>query len=209
MARRARRSRVARLARQALLGSVVLAVLAGCARQADTAARVVAEAEQTLLALRQDAQDVLPAEYAAAEQALGQLRTQLEQREFAAVVAALPAITTQLASLQDRAAARRIELAAAFERARSEWGLLSIEVPASLDALQRQLDQLAAAGKPPAGLPRETLTRAREMLAQARAQWTEALGSFSQGRLPQAAEQARASRETAAQLEAQLAPQAG
>ncbi|MEZ5457900.1 MAG: hypothetical protein R3E65_00820 [Steroidobacteraceae bacterium] len=194
--------------RQALLGSLLLALFAGCASQADTAARVVAETEQTLQALRQDAADVVPEEYAAAEQALGRLRTRLEQRDFAAVVAAFPAVTTQLASLQDLAAARRVELAAAFERARGEWGLLSIEVPASLDALQRQLDQRAAAGKPPAGLPRETLTRARETLAQARAQWSEALASFSQGRLPQAADQARASRETAAKLAAELAPQA-
>jgi hypothetical protein len=190
-----------------LLGIAMLASLAGCASQQDVAARVVAEAEQTLQALQQEAQRAVPEQYAAAEQALAKLRTQFEQRDFASVIAALPAITTQLASLQELATVRRAELEAALERARADWGALSIEVPTSLDALQRRIDELAAAGKLPPGVDRQTLTRARATLEQLRAKWADALASFAQGRLPQAVEEARGSRDAIDQLRAELGQQ--
>ena len=113
-------------------------------------------------------------------------------------------MTTQLAALQELANTRRAELAAAVERARAEWAGLSLEVPASLDALQRRIDELAAAGKLPAGIDRNTLAEARKTLEALRAKWAEALASFAQGRLPEAADQARESRDRAAELAAQL-----
>ena len=117
---------------------------------------------------------------------------------------ALPALTTQLAALQDAATARRAEIEAAIERARADWGGLSIEVPTSLDALQLRIDALAAAGKLPPGLDRESLAAARTRLEELRATWAEALAAFAQGRLPEAAEQARESQQGAAELAAQL-----
>jgi uncharacterized phage infection (PIP) family protein YhgE len=178
--------------------------LGGCASQHDAASRVVAEAEQTLQSFKDDAQRLAPEQYAAAEQAIAKLKTQLEQRDFAGVITALPAMTTQLASLQELANTRRAELEAAIERARAEWSGLSLEVPASLDALQRRIDELAAAGKLPAGIDRNTLAQARQTLEDLRAKWAEALASFAQGRLPEAADQARESRDRAAELAAQL-----
>lgn len=196
-----------RIASTLLLGLVLLGSLGGvvgCASQQDAAARVIAEAEQTLQALQEDAQRVVPEQYAAAEQAIAQLRTQLEQRDFVSVLAGLPAITSQLAALQDAATARRAEIEAAIERARADWGGLSLEVPTSLDALQRRIDELAAAGKLPPALDREALAAARIRLEELRATWAEALAAFAQGRLPEAADQARESQQGAAELAAQL-----
>jgi hypothetical protein len=193
-----------RIASTLLLGLVLLGGVVGCASQQDTAARVIAEAEQTLQALQQDAQRVVPEQYAAAEQAIAQLRTRMEQRDFASIVAALPAITNQLVALQELAAVKRAELAAAMEKARADWGGLSIEVPASLDELQRRIDELAAAGKLPPGIDRAALVAARARLEQLRATWAEALAAFAQGRLPEAADQARESQQGAAELAAQL-----
>lgn len=187
-----------------LLACFALLLLGGCASQQDAASRVVAEAERTLQAFKDDAQRLAPEQYAAAEQAIARLRTQLEQRDFASVITALPAVTAQLAALQELANARRAELEAAVERARADWGGLSLEVPASLDALQRRIDELAAAGKLPAGIDRNTLAQARQTLEALRAKWAEALASFAQGRLPEAADQARESRDRAAELAAQL-----
>lgn len=188
----------------ALLLACVALLLGGCASQQDAASRVVAEAEQTLQAFKDDAQRLAPEQYAAAEQAIARLKTQLEQRDFASVITALPAVTTQLAALQELANARRAELEAAIERARADWAGLSLEVPASLDALQRRIDELAAAGKLPAGIDRNTLAEARKTLEALRAKWAEALASFAQGRLPEAADQARESQQGAAELAAQL-----
>lgn len=188
----------------ALLLACLALLLGGCASQQDAASRVVAEAEQTLQAFKDDAQALAPEQYAAAEQAIARLKTQLEQRDFASVITALPAVTTQLAALQELANARRAELEAAIERARADWAGLSLEVPASLDALQRRIDELAAAGKLPAGIDRNTLAEARKTLEALRAKWAEALASFAQGRLPEAADQARESQQGAAELAAQL-----
>lgn len=201
-------SPVRRVIALALLACALATGVTGCASQQDAAARVVAEAEQTLLAFKDDAQRLAPEQYAAAEQALAKLRTQLAQRDFQGVITSLPAVTTQLGALHDLATTRRAELEAAIERARADWGPLSLEVPNSLDALQRRIDELAAAGKLPSGLDRDALARARTALQELRAKWAVALEAFAQGRLPQAVEEARASRDALDQLRADLGQQA-
>ena len=180
------------------------ALLTGCASQQDAAARVVADAEQTLQSLKQDAQQLAPEQYAAAEQAIASLRAQLEKRDFAGVVTALPAITSQLTALQELATQRGAEVGAALERARAQWSTLSNDLPRQLDALQRRVDELARAAQLPAGIDRALLERARKTLDELRAAWAEALAAASQGRVPEAAERARESRERALQLEREL-----
>lgn len=193
--------------RAALAASCALALLAGCAGQQDAASRVIADAEATLQSFREEAQRLAPEQYAAAEQTIARLRERFAERDYAGVLAALPGVTTQLANLQEFTAARSAELEAAIERARAEWGGLSVELPATLNALQARIDELAQLRQLPAGIDRQLIERARTQLESIKAAWAQALEAFAQGRLPEAADQARESRERAEQLKAELGMQ--
>ncbi len=189
----------------ALSGWLVLT--GGCAGQQDAAARVIADAETTLQAVREEAQRLAPEEYAAVERSIGRLRERLAQRDYAAVLDALPAVTAELAGLEELATRRRAELEAALERARAEWGGLSVELPTALNALQARVDELMRLRQLPAGIDRQLIERARAELESIKSAWAEALAAFAQGRLPEAADQARESRERARRLEAELGMQ--
>jgi hypothetical protein len=186
-------------------GSLVL--LGACAGQQDAASRVIADAEATLQSFRGEAQRLAPEQYAAAEQSITRLRERFAERDYAAILAALPAVTTELANLQELAATRRTELEAALERARAQWGGLSVELPATLDALQTRIDELTRLRQLPAGIDRRLVERARAQLESIKAAWADALAAFAQGRLPEAADGARESRERAEQLKVELGMQ--
>ncbi len=180
------------------------AVAGGCANQQDTAARVVAESQATLDALREDAKRVAPEQYAAAEKAIAELRRRLEQRDYAGVLSAFPGLTAQLTELKATTLARHSELQAALERARAQWSSLSNDLPQRLDALQRRVDELGRSAQLPAGIDRALLERARKTLAELRQRWAEALAAASQGRIPEAADSAQQGREQAEQLAREL-----
>lgn len=184
--------------------SCALALLAGCAGQQDAASRVIADAEATLQAVSEEAQRLAPQQYAAAEQTLVRLRERLAERDFAGVLASLPAVTTELASLEQLVATRRTEFERALERARADWGGLAAELPVTLNALQARIDELARLRQLPEGIDRQVIARARAQLDSLKAAWAEALAAFSQGRLPEAADRARESREQAERLKAEL-----
>lgn len=181
-----------------------LGAAAGCASQQDTAARVVAESKATLDVLREEASRLAPEQYAAAESALRSMQQKLEQRDYASVLGAFPGLTVQLTELKAATVAKRAELEAALERARSQWSAFSTELPGRLDALQQRVDELGRAAKLPEGIDRALLERARKTLEELRGAWSQALEAAAQGRVPDAAEQAREARERAAQLEAEL-----
>jgi hypothetical protein len=182
----------------------VLTLFAGCSSQQDAASRVIADAEATLQSLQDEAQRLAPEQYAAAEQSIARLRERFAERDYAGILAALPAVTTELTELQQLAARRRAELEAALERARLEWDGMSVELPAKLNALQARIDELAQLRQLPAGIDRRLIERARAQLESIKAAWAEALAAFAQGRLPEAADRARESRERAEQLQAEL-----
>lgn len=193
----------------ALAASAALTLLAACAGQQGAAGRVLADAEATWQALREDAQRFAPRQGAAAEQTLERLRERFAARDYAAVRGALPGVAAELANLHELIETRRAELETAIERARADWGGLSVEVPATLNALQARLDALAQLRQLSAGMDRALLERARTELESIKADWAAALAAFAQGRLPEAADQARESRRRAEQLHAELGGQGG
>ncbi len=177
---------------------------AGCVNQRDAAAEAVDNAAATLSALGADAERYAPEQFAAARAAVDSLKQHLRDGDTKGILAALPQVTTQLAALQAAATQRKGEALELIERARSDWTRLAADLPPLLNSLQSRVDTLARSAQLPAGVDRALLERARKELEALKAQWAKALASFSAGRVPEAAEEARQSRERAQALLDQL-----
>jgi hypothetical protein len=173
---------------------------AGCVNQRDAAAQAVADATATLAALGADAERYAPEQFAAARAAVDDLQQHLRTGDTAGILQALPLVSTQLAALQSAAAQRKSEARDLLEGARSDWTRLAAELPALLNSLQSRLDALGRSAQLPAGVDRALLERARKELEALKAAWARAMASFAAGRVPEAAVEARESRERAQAL---------
>lgn len=187
-----------------ILALLVALSAAGCVNQRDAAAEAVDDAAATLSALGADAARYAPEQAAAARAAVDRLKQRLRDGDTAGILAALPDVTTQLTALQAAATQRKREALDLLERARSDWTRLAADLPPLLNSLQSRIDALARSGQLPAGVDRALLDRARKELESLKAQWAKALASFSAGRVPEAADEARKSRERAQALLDQL-----
>ena len=187
-----------------ILALLVALSAAGCVNQRDAAAEAVDDAAATLSALGADAERYAPEQAAAARAAVDRLKQRLRDGDTAGILAALPDVTTQLTALQAAATQRKREALDLLERARSDWTRLAADLPPLLNSLQSRIDALARSGQLPAGVDRALLDRARKELDALKAQWAKALASFSAGRVPEAADEARKSRERAQALLDQL-----
>lgn len=187
-----------------ILALLVALSAAGCVNQRDAAAEAVDDAAATLSALGADAARYAPEQAAAARAAVDRLKQRLRDGDTAGILAALPDVTTQLTALQAAATQRKREALDLLERARSDWTRLAADLPPLLNSLQSRIDALARSGQLPAGVDRALLDRARKELEALKAQWAKALASFSAGRVPEAADEARKSRERAQALLDQL-----
>lgn len=178
--------------------SVLLAasLLVACAGQKEPATKAVADIEASLATLREDATKYAANELQQVESGLASLKDSLAKKDYKAVVAAAPAISTQLASLQQTVTAKRDEAQAAMAAAGEEWRTLSAEVPDMVAAIQSRVDILSQSKKLPKGVTKEAFESAQSGLESMKSAWTSATASFGAGDPVKAVEQAKAAKET-------------
>jgi hypothetical protein len=193
--------------------SVLLAasLLAACAGQKEPATKAVADIEASLATLRADATKYSANELQQVEVSLLSLKDSLAKKDYKAVVAAAPAVSTQLASLQQTVTAKRDEAHAAMAAASEEWKVLSAEVPDMVAAIQSRIDILGQSKKLPKGITTEAFESAKTGLESMQAAWQSATASFGSGDPVKAVEQAKSAKDTGTATLAALgmAPKAG
>jgi DNA repair exonuclease SbcCD ATPase subunit len=163
----------------ALLLATVM--LAACAGQRDAATKAVGDIEASIASLRDDGSKYAAAELQQAEAGLASLKDQLAKQDFKGVVAAAPAVSAQVATLQQTVASKREEAHAAMAAASEEWRTLNAEVPQMVAAIQSRVDVLAQSKKLPKGVSKEAFESAQTGLEAAKTAWTEATTAFGAG----------------------------
>jgi DNA repair exonuclease SbcCD ATPase subunit len=171
-------------------------MLAACAGQRDAATKAVGDIEASIASLRDDASKYAAAELQQAEAGLASLKDQLAKEDFKGVVAAAPAVSAQVASLQQTVAAKREEAHAAMAAASEEWRTLSAEVPQMVQAVQSRVDVLAQSKKLPKGVSKEAFESAQTGLEAAKTAWTEATAAFGAGDPVKAVELGKSAKES-------------
>lgn len=161
---------------------VAVAVLAaGCASQKEPATKVVRDTEASINAVRQDAAIYAGPELKQAEAALLSLQEQLAKGDYKGVVAAAPAMTSQVATLQQTVSTRKAETQAAMAAASEQWKSLSAEVPDMLTAIQSRVDMLSQSRRLPKNLTTQSFQAAKEGLESMQTTWAEATSAFGSG----------------------------
>lgn len=163
--------------------SLVLAalLLAACANQKAPAEKAVADIEASLASIRDDASRYASTELQQVESGLASLRDNLGKKDYKAVVAAAPAVSAQLATLQQTVNAKREEAHAAMVAASEQWKTLSAEVPDMVSAIQSRVDILGQSKKLPKNVSKDAFQAAKDGLAFMQSTWAEATAAFGAG----------------------------
>jgi chromosome segregation ATPase len=183
----------------ALLPLAAAMILAGCGK-ADTSQSVIGQAEGAVTTVRDSAQAYAPEELKSAEAKLAQMKQDHEQKNYEAVVAAVPDMNAQIKSINDAVAAKQVASVAAEQ----EWTTLNQEVPKAVEVIQARVDELAGSAKLPKDVTKETVATAKTELETVKATWAAAEADASAGKLVEATEKGRTVQAKVAELKTQL-----
>ena len=182
----------------ALLALVLLA--AACASQKEPATKAVAEIEATVTTLRADADKYAATELKTVEDALASLKASLTSGDYKSVLAAAPAISTQLATLQQSVAEKKQQAEAAFAAATEQWQALGSEIPDMVADIQSRVDILGQSRRLPKNLSAESFQAAKDGLEAMKAGWSQANSHFSGGDPVAAVSEAQAAKDKGAEV---------
>jgi hypothetical protein len=185
--------------RHALLPLAAAMILAGCGK-ADTSTSVIGQAEGAVTTVRDSAQAYAPEELKSAEAKLAQMKQDHEQKNYEAVVAAVPEMNAQIQAINDAVAAKQVASVAAEQ----EWTTLNQEVPKAVEVIQARVDELAGGAKLPKDVTKETVATAKTELETVKATWAAAEADASAGKLVEATEKGRTVQAKVAELKTQL-----
>lgn len=171
-------------------------VLAACAGQKEPARKAVADIESAVASMRDDASRYAASELQQVEVGLASLKDSLAKEDYEAVVAAAPAVSSQVASLQQTVSAKRDEAQAAMAAASEEWKTLSAEVPDMVSAIQSRVDTLAQSKRLPKNVSKEAFESAQAGLESMKTAWTDATAAFGSGDPVKAVELGKSAKET-------------
>jgi len=153
----------------------VAVLIVACANQMEPAKNALDNINMTLNAVAADAQQYVPDQFTQAQGKVAELTASFEKKDYAAVVAAAPAVLAQVNGLAGAASAKKDEIVKALG---NEWRNLAASVPQTMSAVQTRIDALSKTKRVPRGVD---LTAAKSALAGATAAWDKAQTSFKSG----------------------------
>ena len=182
----------------ALLAVAMLA--AACAGQKAPATKAVTEIEASVNTLREDAAKYAADELKKVEDGLASLKASLASGDYKSVMTAAPAVSAELATLQQAVADKKQQAEAAFAAATEQWKSLSTEVPDMLSAIQSRVDILSQSKKLPKNLSAESFQAAKDGLETVKTHWDEATSHFSTGEPVEAVAKAQSAKDKGAEV---------
>ncbi len=182
--------------------------ISGCTNQMEPAKKAIAEIEAAVSAAGADAQQYIAEDLKAVNDQLSALKADFDKKDYAAVLAAAPALLTKAQGLvgatdtAKRAAEAQAAAAqlAAEQAMQADWTALSGALPAAIAAIDSRVKILAKSKKLPANVTKDALASAQTNLADAKSLWEQASGAQTAGNLADAvtaAQQAKAKADAA------------
>jgi hypothetical protein len=196
-------------AKKIVLAAAIALLAVACAGQKEPATKAVADAEAALSAVKAQAAQYVPEQLQSVESTLTGLKDSLAKGDFKGVLAAAPQLTSQLAALKDAAAAKKVEMDAAIEKAKSDWSGYAADLPNMVGAIQSRVDILSKARKLPAGMDKAKLDGAMQGLEAMKSTWTDAGAAFASGNVLDAVAKAQQVKASGTQIMADLGMSSG
>jgi hypothetical protein len=169
----------------ALTASAML--MTGCESQKDPAEHVVTQADAAVAELRADGAKFAPEELKAAETTLAGMKANLAEQDYKHVIAEVPQINKEIATLKETLIGRQTQIIAATR----EWESLKAEVPKEVEQIQVRVNSLASSAKLPKEVDKHEFEAAKASLETMKTDWAEATAAFDEGNATKAADKAR------------------
>jgi len=176
-------------------------IIAGCANLKEPATQAVASAESSLAALKDDAAKYAPDALASVEGEVAALKASLDKKDYKAVMASAPKVTTSITSLKDTVAAKKAEMEAALA---SQWTSLSADLPKMVEAIQSRVDTLSKSRKLPKNVDKAAFDAAKSGLESMKAAWAQAMSASSSGNIADAVAKGQAVKDKGTEIMNQL-----
>ncbi|MCM2257003.1 MAG: hypothetical protein NDJ94_15230 [Vicinamibacteria bacterium] len=161
-----------------ILPILLLAAFAAACGKAPAEAALKAS-DTALEAARPQVEKFVPAEWKSLSDESAAARAEFEKGNYKEALTAAQGLLPKIQAAVTAAGARKQELTASFEG-------MKASLPATLDALGKQLEAYAAMKKLPAGLDKATVTAAQADLPNVTQAWGEATTAFESGDLMKA-----------------------
>jgi len=179
---------------------------AACVRQMQPAQQAI-DAINNAVANAKDAPKYIPDQVATVQSGLAALNASFAKQDYAAVVAAAPAVLAEANGLAAAAEVKRDQVKAAMI---AEFNGLSETMPRLMDSVKTRLDALSKTHRVPKGVD---LATAKSDFSDASAQWTSAQSTYASGTIEDALASAKGAKSkfeaAAAALKLDLSKAAG
>jgi len=179
-----RSMQLTRLAAAALVSLVV----AACAGQKEPAQQAVADLDGALAKVAEMGEKYKPEEYAEVQSQIAALKKSFDGGDFAAVVAGAPKAAAAIRKLQADAIIAKAEFA---KQMNEEWAATATSMPDTIAAVDKQISRMAAGGRLPKGMDRDTFKQTVATFDEAKKVWTAAAEAGNAGKFEDAVMQSR------------------
>jgi archaellum component FlaC len=182
--------------RMTVLAALVAAsaLLPGCANQKEPAEKAVAQIEASLTEVQADAERFAADELNGVREQVANLKTELSNQNYKAVVMQTPTVSSNIAALKDTVAKKKAEAEEMLAAAQQEWTELNASVPALVTQIQEKVDSFAKSRRVPKGLDKASFETAKQEFEALKTSWAEAGADFSSGMAADAVRRARAAK---------------
>jgi hypothetical protein len=177
-----------------ILAAAAVVFLAACANQKEPAEKAVAQVEASLSQFKADAEQYAAQELKGVEESIGNLKTELANKNYKAVVMQTPSVASTVAALRDTVAKKKAEAEEMLAAAQAEWTELNGSVPGMVTRLQAKVDSLSRNRRLPKGLDKAGFETAKADFEAMKSSWAEAGAEFSSGLVADAVRRARAAK---------------
>jgi hypothetical protein len=168
----------------ALLSAAALA-LGACANQMEPAQQAIANIDTAVAATATEAAKYVPDQYKDLQAKVASLKASYDNKDYAAVLAAAPAVLDQARGIGAGASLKKEELDAKLT---TGWAALTASLPAQVNAVQSKLASLSKMSKPPKGID---VAAAQAAFGDAPAEWKQATVAFAAGNIEDASAAAK------------------
>jgi chromosome segregation ATPase len=186
--------------RYALAPLAAAMILAGCGNR-DTAQSVLSQAQGAIDERKETAAMIAPDQLKTTESQLAAMQADFKEGEYDAVLAEVPDFNKQIEALDMAVATQQGAVASAT----TEWTTISQDVPKSVEAIEKRVQELSAGGaKLPKDVTKETVATAKTEVETIKTEWASAEADAQAGNTLAATEKGKTLQQKANDLKTQL-----
>lgn len=176
---------------------LALGLAAACETQKVPAETAMKAAETAWATVSAEAAKYVPDQAKGIEDAMKSAKDALAKGDYAAVIKDAGALPAKIADVQKAVTAKKEEWTKA-------WSEMDTTLPATVAAIQSQVETLVKAKKLPAGVDKAAVDGAQAALATAQQTWSDAKAAFDKGDFQDALAKAAAVKDEAAKIMASI-----